>query len=567
MMKMTFNDYDISIKNNKGQIKTKCPKCSHERKKKNDPCLSVNVDEGIWNCHNCGWNGSLKKQNNYMEKKEYTRPLDHKLNAYSESIISWFKERGISENTMKDNGIHEGKEYMPQVQSEVKTIQFKYFKDSKLINIKYRDAKKNFKLVKDAEKTLYGIDHVLGQKTIIIVEGEMDKLAFYEAGYKNCVSVPTGAGNNKMEYLKDLPEDLEKVYLAVDNDEPGKKLQEELARRLGRDICYRVNYPENCKDINDVLINYNKFEVDNCLKNAIAYPIDGVLGVDDFNLDIDNLYDNGLQRGKILGHENFDKLFSFASSQLTVVTGVPTHGKSNFLEYFCMKLSALHGWKFGVFSPEHYPMQLHFSVLAEKLIGKSFRKITRYNRMTKNDLNIAKKFISNHYHWIRPNKDVYTLDNILHSAKGLIKRYGINGLIIDPYNKVYADIGKQSETNYINQFLTKLTMFKQKYDIHIFLVAHPRKMQKKDNGLYEVPSLYDVAGSANFYNQVDNGITVYRDFKNEVTNVYVQKVKFRHIGELGQAQFRYNIQNGRYSEVGENFDDTSYIMERQESML
>ena len=63
------------------------------------------------------------------------------------------------------------------------------------------------------------------------------------------------------------------------------------------------------------------------------------------------------------------------------------------------------------------------------------------------DLNIAKKFISNHYHWIRPNKDVYTLDNILHSAKGLIKRYGINGLIIDPYNKVYADIGKQSETN------------------------------------------------------------------------------------------------------------------------
>jgi len=564
---MTFNDYDISIKNNKGQIKTKCPKCSHERKKKNDPCLSVNVDEGIWNCHNCGWNGSLKKQNNYMEKKEYTRPLDHKLNAYSESIISWFKERGISENTMKDNGIHEGKEYMPQVQSEVKTIQFKYFKDSKLINIKYRDAKKNFKLVKDAEKTLYGIDHVLGQKTIIIVEGEMDKLAFYEAGYKNCVSVPTGAGNNKMEYLKDLPEDLEKVYLAVDNDEPGKKLQEELARRLGRDICYRVNYPENCKDINDVLINYNKFEVDNCLKNAIAYPIDGVLGVDDFNLDIDNLYDNGLQRGKILGHENFDKLFSFASSQLTVVTGVPTHGKSNFLEYFCMKLSALHGWKFGVFSPEHYPMQLHFSVLAEKLIGKSFRKITRYNRMTKNDLNIAKKFISNHYHWIRPNKDVYTLDNILHSAKGLIKRYGINGLIIDPYNKVYADIGKQSETNYINQFLTKLTMFKQKYDIHIFLVAHPRKMQKKDNGLYEVPSLYDVAGSANFYNQVDNGITVYRDFKNEVTNVYVQKVKFRHIGELGQAQFRYNIQNGRYSEVGENFDDTSYIMERQESML
>jgi len=115
--------------------------------------------------------------------------------------------------------------------------------------------------------------------------------------------------------------------------------------------------------------------------------------------------------------------------------------------------------------------------------------------------------------------------------------------------------------------LTKLTIFKQKYDIHIFLVAHPRKMQKQDNGYYDVPTLYDVAGSANFYNQVDNGITVYRDFKAGLTDVYVQKVKFRHIGELGKVEFKYNLQNGRYSEVGEALDDNSYLKDGQESML
>ena len=395
----------------------------------------------------------------------------------------------------------------------------------------------------------------------------MDKLAFYEAGIKNCVSVPNGASNLKMDYLKDFPENLEKVYLAVDNDEPGIKLQDELSRRIGRDVCYRVTYPEGCKDINDVLINHNRDVVEGCINNAQLYPLEGVLNVEDFNIDIDSLYENGLQRGLTIGHNTFDSLFSFATSQLTVVTGIPTHGKSNFLEHFAMKLSTQHGWKFGVFSPEHYPMQLHFSVLAEKLMGKSFRKITRYNRMTKNELNIAKDFISNHYHWIRPDKDVYTIDSILDTAKGLIRRYGINALIIDPYNKIDANIGSQNETNYINKFLTKLTIFKQKYDIHIFLVAHPRKMQKKDNGYYEVPSLYDVAGSAHFYNQVDNGMTVYRDFKNELTRVIVQKVKFRHIGELGEAQFKYNIQNGRYSEIGEPLDNTPYIMERQESMI
>jgi twinkle protein len=92
-------------------------------------------------------------------------------------------------------------------------------------------------------------------------------------------------------------------------------------------------------------------------------------------------------------------------------------------------------------------------------------------------------------------------------------------------------------------------------------------MSKRDDGMYDVPSLYDVAGSANFYNQVDNGMTIYRDFKNQITSVYIQKVKFRHIGELGEAQFKYNLQNGRYSEIGEPLDDASYIMEEQKSML
>jgi len=565
---MSFLDNGIEVKKISGQVKTKCPKCSQDRKKKSDPCLSVNIDEGIWNCHNCGWHGSLKIKNNFMKEMVYKVPTNTKDSYnYSDKFLSWFLSRGISKQTLISNRVAEGLQYMPQVNKEVTTIQFKYYRDSSLINIKYRDAAKNFKLVKDAERIMYGLDDLVGCNEAIIVEGEMDKLALYEAGYKNCVSVPNGASNLKMEYLKDFPDNIKKVYIATDNDEPGKKLAEELSRRIGRDICYRVNYFDDCKDVNDVLINHNDSGVKYCIEKAQAYPLEGVLSVQDFDLDIDTLYDTGLERGKIVGHENFDKIFSFASSQLTVITGIPTHGKSNFLEHICMRLATKHSWKFGVFSPEHYPMQLHFSVLAEKLTGKSFRKETKYNRMSRHELKTAKDFISNNFYWIRPDGDIYTIDSILAAAKGLIKRHGINALIIDPYNKINAEMGSDTETNFINKFLTKLTIFKQKYDIHIFLVAHPRKMQKKDNGLYEIPSLYDVAGSANFYNQVDNGITIYSDFANQTTTAYVQKVKFRHIGEIGCADFKYNIQNGRYIEIGEHENNNSYLNHDQQTLL
>ena len=554
----SFYHYGINLKQSRGQTKTKCPKCSHDRRKKSEPCLSVNIDESVWNCHNCGWAGALKK-NNYMAEINYIKPKEKKIvSQYSNEFLKFFKDRGISEKTLLSNKVSEGKEYMPQAGEERNTVQFNYYRNNELINIKYRDGDKNFKLVKGAERIMYGLDDIVGLDEVIIVEGEMDKLSFYEAGFKNCVSVPNGASNLKLEYLKDFPDNLKKVYIAVDNDEPGIKLGEELSRRIGRDICYRLDF-DVFKDANDVICGGK--DLSYFINKAKPYPLEGVIDVALFNQDIDSLYNKGLQRGDLTGHRDFDTKFSFTTSQLTVITGVPTHGKSNWLEHICMRLSAKHGWNFGVFSPEHYPLQLHFSVLAEKFIGKSFRKDTIYNRMDKEELNWAKRFISNHYHWIRPDGDVFTIDEILKAAAGLVRRYGIKGLIIDPYNKIHASFGSQSETQYINEFLTKLTIFKQKYDLHIFLVAHPRKMNKKDNGLYEVPTLYDIAGSANFYNQVDNGITVYRDFATGHSHVYVQKVKFRHIGEIGESVFKYNIQNGRYNEIAEDQDFSMYLKE------
>lgn len=111
-----------------------------------------------------------------------------------------------------------------------------------------------------------------------------------------------------------------------------------------------------------------------------------------------------------------------------------------------------------------------------------------------------------------------------------------------------------NETNYISQTLDKFTNFAQKYDVLFFLVAHPRKMSKDASGQFEVPTLYDINGSANFYNKTDYGITVQRNKEAGTVGVYVQKVKFKHLGETGNATFKYNINNGRYVPYYESQD-------------
>jgi len=551
---MKLQDYGINTKGRiSGQFKTTCPKCSSDRKKKKDPCLSVNIDEGIWNCHNCGWTGSINKRKKVVK---YVKPTWNNSTELSDKLVKWFSDRGITQKTLIRNKITEGETYMPQVLKETNTIQFNYFRDDELINVKYRDGNKNFKLVKDAEKIFYGINDIIGVDEIIIVEGEIDKLSFEEAGYNNCISVPNGASNKKMEYLDSCEEilnNINKIYLATDNDNAGIDLQKELSRRIGRDKCYMINFPEGCKDANDVITKHNTIELDNCVKNAQPYPLEGVVSISSISSDIDRLYENGLSKGLTVGHGSFDNIFSFVTSQLTVITGIPTHGKSHFLEHVCMRLSCRHGWRFGVFSPEHFPIELHFSVLAEKFIGKSFRITPNYDKMDSQELEYAKEFINEHYHWIRPDSETFTVDSILDATKSLVMRHGINAVIIDPWN-----------TTYINNLLTRLNIFKQKYDIHIFLVAHPRKMMKNHSGMYDVPTLYDIAGSSHFYNQVDNGITVYRDFRDLKTTVHVQKVKFRHLGMIDAVEFEYNYQNGRYHEIGHHPDNDLYHINRGE---
>ncbi|MBT5632854.1 MAG: toprim domain-containing protein [Nitrospina sp.] len=557
-MNKTFYDHGIDTKGKiSGQVKIPCPKCSHTRKKKYDPCLSVNIDDEVWNCWHCEWSGGLKNGNvhngNGYKPRQVNKPQYSTESGLSAKVRAYFNGRGITDKVLDRNKITDGPEWMPQTQKEVNAIRFPYFKDGEVINVKYRDGEKNFKMVKDAERTLYGFDYIEGD-TLIWCEGEIDKLSCEVAGFPNSVSVPNGA-SDKLDFLGRCEKKLEAVsqhILALDNDAPGKKLEAELIRRLGPEKCKVGEWPINSKDANDVLVKYGSEKLKACIESARPCPISGLYEVRDIIEDVLGLYDNGAQGGAKVGWLNLERLYSVRSGEWTLITGIPSHGKSEVLDAMLIDLAESEGWSFGICSPENQPLQRHAAKLLEKYLGKPFRSGPS-ERIQKNELMPGLGWLDKHFSFILPDENDLTVDGVLKLARALVFRKGIRGLVVDPWNELdHSRPSNLSETEYISQALTKIRRFARTYDVHVWLVAHPTKLPKQTDGKYPVPTPYDVSGSAHWRNKADNCLAVWRDLSephSREVQVHVQKIRFKEVGQIGMAKLNYDILTGRYRDA------------------
>ena len=479
--------------------------------------------------------------------------------------IAWFAARKISEGTVRRNRIGLQRTYLPALNGEVDCLAFPYFRNGEAVNFKFRAlGSKDFAQVKGAEKILYGLDDIADVKTAIIVEGEPDKLALEEAGFRNVVSVPDGApktvkaeaalDDRKFEYLANCEAQLarlEKIILAVDTDGPGEALEEELARRLGKERCWRVRWPEGSKDANDVLIRQGPEALAACIASAEAYPIAGLHGIDDFTDELLALYRDGHKRGHSTGWDLVDELMTVRPGELSIVTGVPGSGKSEFIDALMSNLADRYGWRFAVCSFENPPAD-HIAKLVEKRLGLPF-----YDgptpRMTEAALLKAAEWVKDHFHLIRADDEAPTIDLILGAAKAAVLRYGIRGLVIDPYNEIeHRRPSSQTETEYVSELLSKVKRFAQRHGVHVWFVAHPAKLYRsKDSDKTPIPGLYDISGSANWVNKADLGIVVHRAFDGDPTRaeIHIRKVRFKSVGKVGVVKLRYDRPTGRYSEI------------------
>jgi twinkle protein len=569
-----FSDFGIDLGGRAGEeVKTVCPQCSHTRKKRSYPCLNVNTVKQVWHCHHCGWSGGLSKgvinRSAPPSRREYPRP-EFRPTALSEKAMEFFEKRGITTDVLIRNRISMERVWMPQIEEEATAIAFPYYRGGEVVNVKYRDNAKNFRQVAGAQKVLYKYDDIAD--TTIIVEGEMDALSCEVAGFLNAVSVPDGAPSpdakhfeNKFEFLDDERLDAVKTFiLAVDKDRPGERLEDELARRLGRDKCLRVTWPEGCKDANEVLITHGAQVLRECIEDARPFPVEGIFSMSDIEDDLNLMLEYGMIQGEPTGWDSVDGLYTPAPGQWTLVTGIPSMGKSEWLDALAVNIAEIAGWSFGVCSPENQPISWHAAKLIEKRMGE--RLVA--GRVDAKSFGEAKAWMNQHFHFIMPEEP--TLDSVLAKAKVLVRRVGMKGLIIDPYNELDHARRKDgvSETEYVSSFLTQLRKFARENSIHVWLVAHPAKLMKDNKGVYPVPDGYTVSGSAHFYNKADNIIAVHRDTSNPMaaTEIHVQKIRSRWLGKRGVAYLQWRPECGRFKEfmgaysppTGESYERSDY---------
>ena len=468
----------------------------------------------------------------------------------SERAIEWFSKRGISKATLSDMKVSEGEEWMPQTQKKMNTIQFNYYFEGELINTKFRDGKKNFKLVQGAPKIFYNLDSIVNSDTVVIVEGEIDALSVIESGVASVVSVPNGAtlGNANLDYLDDaidLFDNKQKVILALDNDEPGQTLQQEFIRRLGPEICYVADF-DDCKDANEYLVAHGGVALKRAIDSANVCPLDNVVVATDIKDEIEDFIRNGFKQGYQIGLPGFDEVFSTYTGQFITVTGIPTHGKSNFVDRMCVGYNMNYGWKTAYASPENLPLMQH----ATGLIRKKMKMMPRAHDIGTDQYNKAFGWVTDNFYWI--DKDRYYLDEILEKGAELVRRKGIKVLVIDPFNKVSLP-GKSTMSipDYTMEYLSKIDEFCRKYDVLTILVAHPTKMYKDEKtGKMQEPNFYNVKGGGEFFDASYHGICVHRDFEEETVDIRVMKVKFQNLGTNGaKSTFTWDKSSGDYIPV------------------
>ncbi|KAK1325626.1 hypothetical protein QJS10_CPA01g00692 [Acorus calamus] len=564
--------------------RTLCPQCEGGDSKEKSLSVLIRESGAVWSCFRakCGWKGLINmhgegknyRSNNLFSKVKKYRILSEQalgLRPLCNELLTYFSERMISGETLRRNAV------LQHIHYDQIVIAFTYRRDGKLINCKYRDITKKMWQEKDTEKIFYGVDDIKDASDIIIVEGEIDKLSMEEAGFRNCVSVPGGAPSvvskkalpseeedTSYQYLWSSKKYLEKasrIILATDADAPGQALAEELARRLGRERCWRVTWPmknENdvCKDANEVLMYFGPEALKDVIENAELYPIRGLFNFSDYFHEIDAYYRcHGYELGVSTGWEALNNLYRVAPGELTIITGVPNSGKSEWIDAMMCNINEREGWKFVLCSMEN-KVQEHARKLLEKHIKKPFFK-ARYaetvERMSELELEEGKKWLNETFHLIRcENDSLPSINWVLELAKAAVLRHGVRGLVIDPYNELdHQRPPNQTETEYVSQILTRIKRFAQHHSCHVWFVAHPRQLQQWSGG---PPNMYDISGSAHFINKCDNGIVVHRNRDPKLgpldrVQICVRKVRNKVIGCIGEAYLSYDRATGEFKDI------------------
>lgn len=508
--------------------------------KESTPSFIWNSKEHYYHCFGCGINygivdhyisfnrlsyiNAVKKlfntadikyrfgEHELRQSKNYKYPSHEEHNR--DAVNKYLAKRRISVETLNHCDV--------QADRFGNTVFHYYNENDVLMTVKYRwtgippAGKSKIWSAKHADSSplLFNMNKINPNKPLVITEGEIDCLSIIEAGYKNCVSVPFGAGHEKwIEYNWDWLEQFEKIVIWSDNDAPGINMRKNVCARLGSWRTYYIDLPKvvkdkSVKDANDVLYKLGSKYILEFIDNACQAPIENV--IDLFEV---NDYDIESAEGIYTGFKEMDRhLYKIIFGTVSVWTGVNSSGKSVLVNQVGICESLNQGYDTFVFSGE-LPKPILKSWLERAMAG------TEYISMINDHVrSIDQEKLTNIRRWYRrrlwvyDNDHDYSATSILDKMEEMARRHGVKVFIID--NMMMVDIGGTETTKYEKQtqFMKQLVNFANKYNVIVHLVAHPRKIEigRKINKM-------DVSGTGDITNlaQYVFGIHRYTDKEHE----------------------------------------------------
>lgn len=493
----------------------------------------------------------------------------------SDQHLAWLDTRGISPDLADRFGLYTAEG----------ALVFPFIEHGREVAAKYRAADKRFWQRAGGKRTFYNADILddpaLAQgQPLIITEGELDALTAAECGFPFVVSVPDGAPQGeaeegpvdpeadktgKFEFMfnnRDRLKRVKRFTIAVDNDAPGQRLAAELVRRLGASRCAFVTYPEGCKDLNDVLKARGPEGVAAVLNGARAYPVQGVYRLSDYPpTEAIRVLDTGWPA--LDGAFNAQRHLSLFAGCFEVVTGIPGHGKTTWAINRAIQAARLHGWRTAVFSPEMPTVPHLHNKMRRIASGRPMDYLMRDRDLRQE----TDRFLNNHFVFLDADPETGS-DDLDHSLEWIIERthdavwrYGVQHLIVDPWNEVeHAKPQAETMPDYIGRGIRMLKRLAKERQLHVTVIVHPTKAVGQGEEP-RIPTLYDCEGSAHWYNKPDLGVVVARDPENPMgtdTIIRVAKVRFDETGHRGDVRLRYDPESCRFEAPAAAHEEAGY---------
>jgi len=369
---------------------------------------------------------------------------------------------------------------------------------------------------------------LMKQASLIITEGHLDALSIMTVGFSAVTSVPDGASvarpsedgpeaRAKYSYLAEIRDQLRKwpsVIIATDSDAPGRALFDDLARIVGRAKCRVMEYPSDCKDANDVLVRHGPEALVAAVEKARWVHIGGIY-------EFDTIPPMEVLPAVKCGISGIDDLWRFRPGELSVIVGIPNHGKTLLMNQMALGLAQHHGWVTAFCSPEQ-SYQVHISRLITTYLGKPARTASQEERKR------AEDFLRAHFVWLGPEGDAdMTVDWFCERVATVAWRYNAKLVIMDPWNQMDHNRDVLVTLNeYSGEMLKRMMRTAVSSGVHIMVMCHPHKPTGHRDGKVPPPNGYSIADSAYFVNRPDLGATLYRDESKGRTMFWVWKARY-----------------------------------------